>query len=379
MVRTVSLYFSILVLCANNVVHAQIPVLERAANIRDAVLYDYDPETKLGAKIFGDAIADFEESSATRKRCSHGGPVCLQYANGEIACFYANTSGHNIDGWTEYAISKDRGETWQRYNPFHLSYRKYNETPTKPLWVEEGVVTANGTALLILSQFEENRRIQNYVIESKDHGRSWSTPVPLAKTVVGYPCAMVVYDNEIYVLFDSSKHILYGSKDDGKTWEKRSELPIRAEAIYGALCVKSNGDMLAGAYVEADEERLYFCVGKNGGTEWSSEQTAFLNERIRDPELAFLNGKYYLHGRSGDKGTGKDRFVIYQSADGSNWSRGTIVSNEKRRPDGYSHNCIISTMNGQASELMVMYSICYEDRMTSEYVFYIRPDATASR
>ncbi|HJN10712.1 MAG TPA: hypothetical protein QF564_18645, partial [Pirellulaceae bacterium] len=46
------------------------------------------------------------------------------------------------------------------------------------------------------------------------------------------------------------------------------------------------------------------------------------------PELAFLDGKYYLHGRSGHKGEGTNRFVLYQSDDGIKWKNGLIISSE---------------------------------------------------
>ena len=67
--------------------------------IDGAVIYDHDPSTKLGDDIFGTVIADFKNDAPGR--CSHGGPVCMEYANGNIAAFYANTSDHNLDGWSE--------------------------------------------------------------------------------------------------------------------------------------------------------------------------------------------------------------------------------------------------------------------------------------
>ncbi len=80
--------------------------------IDGAVIYDHDPSTKLGDNIFGTVIADFKNDAPGR--CSHGGPVCMEYANGNIVAFYANTSDHNLDGWSEYAISKDRGKSWSQ-------------------------------------------------------------------------------------------------------------------------------------------------------------------------------------------------------------------------------------------------------------------------
>ena len=77
--------------------------------IDGALIYDYDPATKIGDDVFGTIICDFENDAPGR--CSHGGPVCMEYANGSIVAFYINTSDHNSDGWSEYAVSKDRGRT----------------------------------------------------------------------------------------------------------------------------------------------------------------------------------------------------------------------------------------------------------------------------
>ena len=99
---------------------------EHHENIDGAVIYDHAPSTKIGDDIFGDIIADFCEPVNGEQRCSHGGPVCMEYADGTVVVFYANTSSHNVDGWSEYAISRDKGKTWDKYHPspYHLQYIK---------------------------------------------------------------------------------------------------------------------------------------------------------------------------------------------------------------------------------------------------------------
>ena len=76
-----------------------------AQSINGAIIYDHDPATKVGDAVFGTLIADMEHDHPGR--CSHGGPVCRDYANGDLVAFYANTSDHNLDGWSEYAVSKN--------------------------------------------------------------------------------------------------------------------------------------------------------------------------------------------------------------------------------------------------------------------------------
>ena len=98
--------------------------------IDGAVIYDHDPSTKVGDDIFGNVIADFENDAPNR--CSHGGPVCMEYPNGDVVAFYANTSDHNLDGWSEYALSRDRGKTWSRYNKLPYSFEAYARDQRAP-------------------------------------------------------------------------------------------------------------------------------------------------------------------------------------------------------------------------------------------------------
>ena len=120
--------------------------------IDGARIYDYDPSTELGDDIFGDIIADLENDAPGR--CTHGGPVCMEYADGRIVAFHTNTTDHNLDGWTEYAESSDGGRTWKRYNKFQYSYDQYDPDRKRSVWVEEGLVTEKGTAVLFLTHFK---------------------------------------------------------------------------------------------------------------------------------------------------------------------------------------------------------------------------------
>ena len=160
------------------------------------------------------------------------------------------------------------------------------------------------------------------------------------------------------------------------------------------MCVMEDGRLLAGAYNEKDEHHFYYCISTDQGQTWGEQERAYVDKMIRDPELAYLSGKYYLHGRSGQLGEGSNRFVLYQSNDGIEWQSGIIVSGDTLHPDGYSHNCIINQYNDDIpNELMVQYSIIYDgakveeimaweesargspghEMDTNEYVFFIKP------
>lgn len=344
--------------------------------IDGAVIYDHDAATHLGDEVFGNVICDFEKDAPDRN--SHGGPVCMEYPDGSIIAFYTNVSDHNLDGWSEYAVSKDRGRTWDKYNKFSYSFEAYQKAPQRSAWVQEGLVTKSGTGVLFLTHWENNKRVRIVFMRSHDNGSTWTEPQPVDGAFVGAPAAVAVSGRTNYVLFDcdgaKGPHVLYASTDDGNTWRKRSTLTLATPAWYGALCVMGDGRLLAGAYASNDEDHLQYCISQDEGHTWSEQKLSRLDNKIRDPELAFLQGKYYLHGRSGHKGGGANRFVLYQSDDGESWKSGLIVSAERGGYDGYSHNCIINKYDPKTpNELMIEYSIRYGGRDTNEYVFFVRP------
>ena len=242
-------------------------------------------------------------------------------------------------------------------------------------------MTDEGTAVLFVTHFEgdkrinSGKRIENGIMRSFDHGLTWTDYEPFDPGYVGYPCAVAVSGNTSYVLFDNGPHVLYVSTDDGQTWAKRSELSLDNDKWYGTMCIMADGRILAGAYFHDNEGDFYYCISGDGGYTWSEQKTAALDKKIRDPELAYLGGQYYLHGRSGHYGFGAHRFVLYQSRDGEHWNKGVVVSSDERGYDGYSHNCIVHKYDTSVpNELMVLYSIVYEGLETDEYVFFIRPD-----
>ena len=365
-------------------------------SIDGALIYDHDPSTKLGDDVFGTLISDLEHDFPGRN--SHGGPVCMEYPNGQIVAFNTNTSDHNNDGWSEYAVSKDGGKSWKMYNKLKYSYEAYKKDPTRPVWVEEGLVTQNGTVVLILTHVSTSGRKKSGIIRSRDNGSTWTDYASIDGDFVGYPCAVAVAGDTNYVLFDLTSggpHVLYVSTDDGRSWSKRSTLPLDGDTWYGAMTIMANGRLLAGAYTEKDEHHFYYCISTDQGQTWSEQERAYVDKMIRDPELAYLSGKYYLHGRSGQVGEGSNRFVLYQSDDGIKWQDGIIVSGDRKHPDGYSHNCIVNQYNDDVpNELMIEYSILYNgaeydeimtwDKSargspghqmdTNEYVFFIKPE-----
>ena len=79
----------------------------------------------------------------------------------------------------------------------------------------------------------------------------------------------------------------------------------------------------------------------------------YLNEGIRNPQTAQLDGIYILHGRNAAL-TG---FVFYTSKDGQNWDEGTDLGHE-RGSCYYSNNIVLQDKAGN-NRLLVQYSEMY--------------------
>jgi hypothetical protein len=214
-------------------------------------------------------------------------------------------------------------------------------------------------------------------LRSYDQGATWTHYESVDGVHIGYPVGTAVDGGTNYVIYDSDgrgPHVLYVSTDDGRSWQKRSTLPLQDDVWYGAVTLMEDGGLLAGAYNSDDEHHFYYCISKDRGRTWTEQRKARVDLKVRDPELGYVGGRYYLHGRSGSYGEGANRFVLYQSSDGENWGSGILVSSNTGRGDGYSANCLIQTdEDGVPDELMVLYSINYKGKDTNEHVFFIRP------
>ena len=354
-----------------------ITVFQRRCGL--AYMYAYGPYNQTGANIFGTIVCDFEKSDPGRN--SHGGPVSLQYPNGDLVAFYTNCSGHNTDGWSEYSVSRDGGRTWNMNNRFAYSYNAYQTDRNYPVCVERGLVTAERDAIVLFISHLVNTgsggdgRTGSGFMRSTDNGQTWSAYQPLDGNFVGYPVATATEGSTNYVLYDENDfgpHVLYVSTDNGLSWNRRSTLTLENAVWYGTMCFMNDGRLIAGGYKEGDNEHYFFyCISNDHGVTWGPQKKAWLDKRCRNQKIACLGEKYFLCGRSGEEGAYQHQFVMYQSDDGENWDTGIIVNSNTQGSDGYSDVCIID--KGEGAELMVVYSIAYrDDARTNEYVFFVK-------
>jgi hypothetical protein len=155
------------------------------------------------------------------------------------------------------------------------------------------------------------------------------------------------------------------SRNNGESFEFRSALPFSEIAWYGTMNVIPGNRLIAYVYRDEDERNIQYSISDDEGKTWSPVKTTFLAKALRNPQLsAELNGVYYLHGRSGQKGAESGNLVLYRSVDGVNWDEGVFLNKGPRDDaDSYSTNEIIGKYAPTGPRhLLIQSSIAYDGK-----------------
>ena len=85
-----------------------------------------------------------------------------------------------------------------------------------------------------------------------------------------------------------------------------------------------------------------YVISDDGGHTWSEPKIAHLKKKIRNPQMALLNGSYFMSGRSGHYGekAEKGHFLLYSSKDGLNWDDGTYLRMREAGTGAYSNSIV---------------------------------------
>jgi len=269
----------------------------------------------------------------------------------------------------EYRISEDFGKTFGEAKELPYSKQAFYDG-VFTISVEKAVACEDGT---IVAFCLRNSALKEWCCEpwhtpvwicSKDGGESWTKPKELS------PYEGRIYDAKyhkgiIYVLefcndgaidFIGSKpeHVyrLYKSENCGESFEEVCIVPFpdTKDRAYGAMMFNAQGELMVYAYNASNETYMDYIVSQDCGKTWGKPGLSYVAEKIRNPQLAELDGQYLLHGRCG-LGPG---FVIYTSKDGINWDAGHVLDT-KKTGCYYSNNILISEP-GKPDRLLVQFS-----------------------
>ena len=349
-----------------------------------------------------DGILFVDNSPAGRS--GHLGHALVEYEDGKILAFYPNCSGdnngHSAVGWMEYKRSEDGGKTWGGPNVLAYSKKLFDsgqaggtETEKYSAFAEKAVVTDKGEIVVFflvcnITNDAIWRRFQvpTYII-STDGGHTWSEPFELAggrgrvydaRYYNGEILALhFKNDNEIKFWGNSDQHVyeLFVSGDGGRTFKKRSELPFdTAGKSYGTMGMLGSGELVVYIYNKDAEHTMDYVVSVDGGRTWSDPETAHFQKKIRNGQMATLNGCYFMHGRSGHHGekTGKGHFVLYSSRDGLKWDGGVIMKMREAGTGAYSNSLVVGSRNAhKRNRLLIQASHAYEKSKTNVFHWWL--------
>ena len=315
----------------------------------------------------------------SRGRSGHMGHAMVEFKKGHILDFNANASGqrwagHSPFGWMEYRISNDYGKTFGEAKELPYAKQAFLDG-VYTISVEKAVACEDGTIVALClrnSAFTESCCMPwdtPVWVCSKDGGESWTEPKELC-SYKGRIYAARYHEGNIYVLefcnegendFHGTKpeHVyrLYKSENHGESFEEVCVVPFPATQYrtYGALLFNAQGELMVYAYNVLDETHMDYIISRDGGKTWGEAGLCHVAQKIRNPQIALLDGQYILHGRCG-VGPG---FVMYTSKDGINWDGGHVLDTEKKNCY-YSDNILISEP-GKPDRLLVQFSETYKD------------------
>ena len=308
-----------------------------------------------------------------RGRSGHMSHAMAKFGKSGLINFNSNNSAVRLDGhfpygWVEYRISNDNGNTYSDIIDLEYSLKSFYDG-IYTISVEKAVGCDNGdiVAFCLRNSALEVNFCEPWdtptVIRSSDGGKTWSDPVECI------PYKGRIYDVRyhngiIYVYFfcnehfigsnDEHKYRLYKSFDNGLTFKEASVIPFDTlNRAYGSILFDTNDVLHAYTYIQSDESVIDHAISNDYGETWEILDKCHVDKGIRNPQTAFLDGVYIMHGRTADW----ESFVFYTSLDATNWDEGTIIASTCRVGQYYSNNINLTDEIG--NYLLVQYSESY--------------------
>ena len=293
------------------------------------------------------------------------------YINFNANCSAIRAGGHSVYGWVEYRFSSDSGKTYTEPQIFPYSWESFL-TGEWTISVEKAVACDDGTIVALclrntmLTPVCCEPWLTPMCVRSTDGGKTWSEPyecIPYNGRIYdavykdGVIYAMI-FCNE-YFLGEKPEHVyrIYKSYDNGQSFEEASVIPYPDTTRRGYCCMifDTEGKLHAYTYNEANECEMDHAISADNGHTWMICEPCYVAKGIRNPQMAYIDGVYILHGRGG----GHKGFVFYSSEDAIHWDEG-IYLGDSMGGCYYSNN--INLTDEKGNFLLVQYSDPYDGR-----------------
>jgi hypothetical protein len=126
------------------------------------------------------------------------------------------------------------------------------------------------------------------------------------------------------------------------------------------MTLRDDGALICYEYDNGDEFNLVYHISFDMGKTWAESGKSYVAKRIRNPQVAKVNGGYLLHGRSGLNSFDLPiYFVLYTSKDGIHWDDGTYLCEKRGNGAYYSNNLVLSHPDG-SQRVLIQSSIAYD-------------------
>jgi len=333
-------------------------------------------QTPKGTLVFSEP--EIYVDNKARGRSGHMSHAMVEYAPGKIIDFNSNCSnkrcnGHAAFGWIEYRYSEDNGHTWGEIHELPYAKEQFFDgrntiSVEKALLCDDGTLVAFCLRNNALTEISCEPWDTPMCVRSFDYGKTWTEAVEVS------PYKGRIYDarkyngslffimlcNDATDSFIGSKpeHVyrLYRSDDNGRSFYEASvvDMPSLGRG-YGSMIFHPNGDLYAYTYILKQEDAMDLSISHDQGKTWERMPQVKVVKRIRNPQIAYLDGIYVLHGRAGSINNG---FVFYTSEDGINWDDGMLFQ-PAINSCYYSNNLVLNGANGK-HELLIQYSHTFE-------------------
>ena len=317
-------------------------------------------------------------NNEARKRSGHMSHAMTHLPSGGFVDFNSNCSaercyGHSAFGWVEYKISRDNGKSFGESRD--LPYSKecfYSGICT--ISVEKAVTCDSGRVIAFCLRNDVYSPVcctpwdSPMVVTSDDECENWSEPRELT-AYKGRIYDALYHKGSVYVLQfcnegflgTTDEHVfrVFKSDDEGESSYESSGVDINGLGRgYGAFVFDENDRLHAYAYNGKEEFLLDHAVSDDFGKTWKAMEPCKLSDGARNPQVAFIDGVFVLHGRACDGKGSPTGFVIYTSLDGQNWEKGYMLGN-KPQYCYYSNNIILDDEGGNF--LLIQYSDTYTE------------------
>lgn len=294
-------------------------------------------------------LKEFVFNEAPFKEC-HASTIA-ETPEGLVASWFGGTKERNID--VEIWLSRKVNSKWSE--PVSVANGIQNASLRYPCWNPVLFQIPNGALQLYYKVGPSPSDWWGLLIESKDNGETWSSPVKLPEGILGpIKNKPVLLSNGTLISPTSTEHEGWRvhfeySPDFGKTWTKSE--PINDGKQYNAIqpSVLTYADSRLQILARSKENSVLSAWSTDNGKTWSAlEPSGLPNPNSGTDAVTLKDGRQlivYNHiGKKPNQWGGKrSPLNVAISKDGKNWEAALVLENEQGE---FSYPSVIQSADG---------------------------------